>query len=47
MVVVDTNITIEKVKNNEEIRENITEVTLVEYPPIIDYEKFYRKVLII
>ncbi|WP_457550807.1 PIN domain-containing protein [Archaeoglobus sp.] len=47
MVVIDTNITIERVKNNEKIVENVTEVTLVEYPPIIDYDKFYGKVLII
>ncbi|RLI77005.1 DNA-binding protein [Archaeoglobales archaeon] len=47
MVVIDTNIAIERVKNKEEIRENIAEVTLVEYPPITDYEKFYGRVLII
>ena len=34
MVVLDTNIVIERVKNGEAIRENVTEVTLAEYPPI-------------
>ena len=38
---------IEKVKKNEDIKENITEVTIVEYPPIMDYKKFHGKVLII
>ena len=45
MSVIDTNIAIERVKSNSDIHENITEVTLVEYPPIIDYPKFYGKVL--
>ena len=41
------NIAIERVKSNSDIHENITEVTLVEFPPIIDYQKFYGKVLTI
>jgi len=45
MSVIDTNIAIERVKSNSDIYENITEVTLVEYPPIIDYPKFYGKIL--
>ncbi|HDJ30424.1 MAG TPA: type II toxin-antitoxin system VapC family toxin [bacterium] len=47
MSVIDTSIVIEKVKKNEDIKENVTEITIVEYPPIMDYEKFYGKVLII
>jgi len=47
MSVIDTSIAIEKVKSRSEIHEDITEVTLVEYPPIIDYPKFYGKVLTI
>jgi len=47
MTVIDTSIVIEKVKRNSEIEENITEVTIAEYPPIMDYEKFHGKVLII
>jgi len=47
MTIIDTNIVIERVKGNYEIRENITEVTIAEYPPIMDYKKFYGKVLII
>ncbi len=34
MVVLDTNVVIERVKNGEVIQENVTEVTLAEYPPI-------------
>ncbi len=34
MVVIDTNIVIRRGKAGEEIRENITEVTVVEYPPL-------------
>ena len=44
MSVIDTNVVIEKVKKNEEIYEDITEVTLAEYPPILEYQKFYGKV---
>ena len=47
MAVIDTNFVIEKVKKNEDIKENITEVTIAEYPPIMDYKKFYGKVLIV
>jgi len=47
MSVVDTNIAIERVKSRSKIYEDITEVTLVEYPPVIDYPKFYGKVLVI
>jgi len=47
MVVLDTNIVIERVKNGEVFQENVTEVTLAEYPPIIDYDKFHGKVLVI
>ena len=46
-MVIHTSIVIERVKRNEEIRENITEVTIAEYPPIMDYKKFYGRVLII
>ncbi|BAD86184.1 predicted nucleic acid-binding protein, containing PIN domain [Thermococcus kodakarensis KOD1] len=47
MVVIDTNIVIRRVKAGEEIRENITEVTVVEYPPVITYRKFHGEVLLI
>ncbi|AAB90631.1 predicted coding region AF_0610 [Archaeoglobus fulgidus DSM 4304] len=47
MVVADTNLVIERVKKNESIEENITEVTIVEFPPVINYKKFHGKVLII
>jgi predicted nucleic acid-binding protein len=44
MPVLDTNILIEKIRRNEEIRENITEVTVLEYPPVLKYLKFYGKI---
>ena len=45
MVVLDTNVVIEKIKRREEIKENITAVTFVEYPKIVYYKKFYGKIL--
>ncbi len=42
MVVLDTSVIIERVKRKEEIRENITAVTFVEYPKIVYYKKFLR-----
>lgn len=47
MAVIDTNLVIEKVRKNEDIKENVTEVTIAEFPPIMDYKKFYGKVLIV
>ncbi|WP_233437686.1 DNA-binding protein [Candidatus Korarchaeum cryptofilum] len=44
MPVLDTNILIEKIRRNEEIWENITEVTVLEYPPVLKYLKFYGKI---
>lgn len=47
MTVIDTNVVIERVKSGREITENITEVTAVEYPPIITYVKFHGDILVI
>ncbi len=47
MPVIDTNIVMTRVKEGEIIRENITEVTAVEYPPVIEYRKFQGDVLLI
>ncbi len=44
MVVLDTNIVIERVKNDELIQENVTEITILEFPPILKYQKFYGKI---
>ena len=46
MVVINTNIVMARVKAGERIRENITEVTAVEYPPVIEYRKFHGEKLI-
>jgi len=43
MAVIDTNLVIEEVKKNENIKENITEVTIAEYPPVMDYKNFMEK----
>lgn len=43
-MILDTSVIIEKVKNREVIKENITSVSLIEYPPIKDYEKFRGRV---
>jgi len=45
MVVIEANVVIGRVKAGEEIRENITEVTVVEYPAILTYRKFQGEVL--
>ncbi|MFA4639989.1 type II toxin-antitoxin system VapC family toxin [Pyrococcus kukulkanii] len=45
MVILDTNIVIERVKNRQEINENITGVTFVEYPAIVRYKRFYGNIL--
>ena len=40
MAVIDTNIAIDKFKLGEEIPENITIITAIEFPPILSYDKF-------
>jgi len=41
MTILDTSVVIDKVKSRELIKEDITVVTLVEYPRIIYYKHFY------
>lgn len=43
MAILDTSIIIDKLKNNEQISDNITEVSVIEYPPILSYAKFSGK----
>jgi len=43
-MILDTSVVIEKVKKEEEISEDITSITLIEYPPIKDYKKFRGKI---
>ena len=40
MVILDTSVVIERFKGNEEIIENITVVTLIEFPKISGYKLF-------
>jgi len=47
LTVADTNIVIEKYKAGESILENITEITLVEFPPLIKYKKLRGKIFIL
>lgn len=47
MTVIDTNVVMRRVKTGEEIPENITEVTAVEYPPVLSYRKFSGEILLI
>ncbi len=44
MSVLDTSVLIDKIKNNSDIRENITEITVLEFPPIIKYSKFHGRI---
>ena len=44
---IDTNIIIKRVKNKEEIAENITEVSVIEYPPILGYKNFRGRIHLI
>ncbi len=43
MPVLDTSVVIERICKSEEIRENITEITVLEYP-ILEYQKFYGRI---
>ena len=45
MTILDTSILIEKVKRREEIREDITVVSIVEFPQILTYRKFSGRIV--
>jgi predicted nucleic acid-binding protein len=47
LAILDTSIIIDKLKNNEQISDNITEVSVIEYPPILSYTKFSGKIFLI
>jgi len=47
LAILDTSIIIDKLKNNEQISDNITEVSVIEYPPILSYAKFSGKIFLI
>ncbi|RLE65421.1 MAG: DNA-binding protein [Thermoprotei archaeon] len=46
-MILDTSIVLEKVRRKEEINENVTSVSLIEYPPLKDYKKFRGKIFFI
>ena len=45
MVILDTSVVIDRVKRREEISENLTVVTFVEYPKIVFYKKFNGNII--
>jgi len=45
VVVLDTSVIIDRIRKREEILENITVVTFVEYPKIVLYKKFNGNVI--
>lgn len=45
MSVLDTNMIIKKARAQEKISENITGITQVEYPSILEYDKFHGEIV--
>lgn len=43
MTILDTSILIKRSKRRREITDNTTEVSVVEYPPLLEYGKFKGK----
>ncbi len=46
-MILDTSSLIDRVKAGRKISENITIVTALEYPPIINYEKFHGEIFFV
>ena len=44
MPVLDTSVVIDMVGRDEEIYENVTEITILEFPPVLKYQKFHGKI---
>jgi len=44
MSVLDTSVIIYKIKDNASIHDNVTEITVLEFPPILKYPKFYGRI---
>ena len=45
MVILHTSVVIEGVKHKERIGEDITALTLVEFPKVVSYERFYGNIV--
>jgi len=45
MTILDTSIIIDRIKKRKEIVEDITIITAAEYPPLLEYSKFYGNVI--
>ena len=46
-MILDTSVILERVRDGEEINENITSISLIEYPPVKDYEKFRGRIFFV
>ncbi len=44
MPVLDTNVIIDRIRREKEINENITEISVLEYPPVLKYQKFNGRI---
>ena len=44
MAILDINVVIENAKHKEKIEEDITALTLVEFPKVVSYERFYGNI---
>ena len=44
MTILDTSIVINLIKNRKTINEDLTIITLAEFPPILEYSKFNGKI---
>jgi len=44
MSVLDTSVLMDKIRDNVSIHENVTEITVLEFPPILKYSKFYGRI---
>lgn len=47
MTILDTTVVIDRVRKRLVIPENISEVTIVEYPPILSYPRFKGKIYLV
>lgn len=44
MVVLDTGVVLDRIKGRKDIRENVTAVSVIEFPPILEYSGFQGNV---
>ncbi len=44
MPVLDTSVLIDKIRKGEEIHDNISEISVLEYPPVLRYDRFSGRI---